>query len=269
MDDNIIDTYYMKFDRYIAEIEIYCDSNKYNNKSCIPVCYRILNFIDIVNQTESEHIYLDEHMHTCLIENEQNDFTITPHAKILSKNMVIFYKDLCEFSNKIIKNIILDSNNRIEIFIIDKLQRAYKNKEMAFYENFMENKHYLYYSKGYIGIYRKYNFYYNNDGFIEQEYYINNGKIEGIAKTYDHHKNLIKEENYINGYLYGQSIYYEYDENDKKINQINLNYITSNYYSYTKYDIDMNLIEFGYYYIEINITWFVKIKEFIFNFLIG
>ena len=32
MDDNIIDTYYMKFDRYIAEIEIYCDSNKHNNK---------------------------------------------------------------------------------------------------------------------------------------------------------------------------------------------------------------------------------------------
>lgn len=42
MDDNI-NIYYMKFDRYIAEIEIYCDSNKHNHNSCIPIKIRNIN----------------------------------------------------------------------------------------------------------------------------------------------------------------------------------------------------------------------------------
>ena len=267
MDDNI-NIYYMKFDRYIAEIEIYCDSNKHNHKSCIPVCYRILNFTDIVNQTESEHIYLDENSHTCLIENEHNDFTITRHIKILSKNMVIFYKNLCEFSNKIIKNILLDNNNRIEIFITDKLQKAYIDRDMAFYENFMEKQQYLYYPDGYAGIYKKYNFMYDENGFLEEEYFHINGIIQGIKKIYCHHSTcgisgLIMEQNYVEGKIYGTTKCYKHlcwkrKDKDNKYNRI-LTYVTESAYKCDIYDDSNNLIETKYYSNEINVTWFVNI----------
>ena len=73
--------YYIKFDNYICEIEIYCDSNKNNNKSCMPICYKIINIIDIVNNTEHDNIMLDEFNHVCLIEYSRNNYHINSHIR--------------------------------------------------------------------------------------------------------------------------------------------------------------------------------------------
>ena len=111
---NTNDTYYMKFDIFICEIEIYCDSNNNRKNYCIPICYRIKSITNMITNEEVENILLDEYDHTCLIQEDNYNFQITPHIKLLKKNMLCIYNEICDFnSNKIIKTI----NNIKEIFI--------------------------------------------------------------------------------------------------------------------------------------------------------
>lgn len=246
--------HYIKFDRYIASVELYCDSGRNNKKTCIPICYKIIDFVDMIDNTSIDKIYMDEH--TCLIKSGQNSFQITPHIKTLSKNMVVIYKNICEFSNKIINNILIDEDDKIDIFLIDELKRAYVDKDMAFYENFIENKQYEYYQFGFSGIYKKYDFSFDNDGYLQEEYYINNDKINGVKKTYCHICGLIKTETYIDNKLNGEAIHYKHKNNCICNNDMEKYYYYSdNFYKYEKYDNNDNLIKSGYYFMDINVSW--------------
>ena len=54
--------------------------------------------------------------------------------------------------------------------------------------------------------------FYNYNGINYAEFFIVNNRIEGILKKYDCYKNLICEENYIDGKLNGQCIKNYYNE---------------------------------------------------------
>lgn len=255
----------MKFNNHIAEIEIYSDCNKYNNKSCIPICYRIVKFNNIVDNSESEYIFEVDNSHTCIVPLERNNYQITPHSKILSKNDVVIYENICNFtSNKIIKNINLDESGKIELFITNKLNRAYIDREMAFYEDFIKLEQWKLFTEGYSGLYKEYDFTYSNNGYLYHEYYHINGKINGIKKMYCNYCDVIREENYIDGKKIGYS-YYNKHKSDciHENNKQTLQYFSDNYYYLEEYDDDMNIIKSGYYYMDINISWIVKAMRFI------
>ena len=95
---------------------------------------------------------------------------------------------------------------------------------MAFYEDFMEKEQYLLYPNGYSGTYKKYIFDYDNVYLIE-EYFHNNGKIEGIKIIYDRVGNIERMENYISGQFNG--IMKIYNEN---ILCETRNYFNNNYF---------------------------------------
>jgi hypothetical protein len=255
----------MKFNNHIAEIEIYSDCNKYNNKSCIPICYRIIKFTNIVDNSESEYIFEVDSNHTCIVPLERNNYQITPHTKILSKNNVVIYENICNFTgNKIIKNINLDDSGKIQLFITNKLNRAYIDKEIAFYEDFIKLEQWNLFSDGYSGLYKEYDFTYSDNGYLDSEYYHINGKINGKKKIYCKYCGLITEENYINNIKYGCSYYYKHHSeciirNNRQIR----NYFSDNYYYLSEYDDNMNIIKSGYYYMDINISWIVQIMRFI------
>ena len=246
-------SYYMKFDKYICEIQIYCDSNKNRQNSCIPICYRICSIIDIITNEEVESILLDEYNHVCIIQEENYNFQITPHIKLLKKNMICIYNELCNFNNnKIIKPINL-INDKIEIFIVNKLRKAFFYKEYAFYENFMCDEQYLLYQNGYSGIHKEYDFTLNYNGYLREEYYHIKGKIDGIKKVYDSTENLIREENYVNGKLNGISKIYQ----NNNIVEIR-NYFNENYYYVEFYKFD-KIVKNGYYFLNINISYIIKL----------
>jgi hypothetical protein len=114
-------SYYIKFDFYIAEVDIYCDSNKSNKKSCLPICYRIKRFIDIVtNNTDIEKIDLDEHF--CVQQND-NVYTAFKHYKSLYKNDVVIYSQICNFTKSKICKDILTNDDKINIYIINQLKK--------------------------------------------------------------------------------------------------------------------------------------------------
>ena len=248
----------MKFDNYICEIEIYCNSNKNNKKMCLPICYRICSIIDMVDNIEHNSILLDDYNHVCLIEEDTHNFQITPHIKLLKKNMMCFYKEICNFSDDIIKPIHL-IDNKIEIFIMNEIKKAYIDRDIAFHENFIKDEQWKLYKNGYNGIHKEYEFKLNYDGYLREEYYHINGKIDGIKKVYNSSGDLIREENYVNGKLYG--IIKIYDNN--KIIEIR-NYFNGNYYYVEKYN-NNKIIYNGYYYLDINITHFIKLKQCLFG----
>ena len=258
--------YYMKFDNYISQIEIYSDCNKNNNISCMPICYRIINFVNIVDNSEIDYIYIDDNYHhTCIVPLERNNYQITPHTKILSKNDLVIYQNICNFTNnKIIKNINLSYSGEIKLFIINKLNRAYIDREIAFYEDFIKLEQWELFPEGFSGLYKEYDFTYSNNGYLFEEYYHINGKINGTQKKYCNYCGLIREENYVDGKKYGYSYYYKHKSNcihgnNKEI----LNYFSDNYYYLEIYDSDMNIVKSGYYYLGINISWFIQLKNYL------
>jgi hypothetical protein len=246
----------MKFNNHIAEIEIYSDCIKYNNKSCRPVCYRILKFTNIADNSEPEYIFDVDNNHTCIVPLERNNYQITPHNKILSKNDLVIHQNICNFiCNKIIKNINLDESGKIELFITNKLNRAYIDREMAFYEDFIKLEQWNLFPKGYSGLYKEYDFTYSANGYLHHEYYHINGKINGIKKIYCNYCDTIREENYIDGKKYGYSYYYNYHSNCICMHNNNnnkLQYFSDNYYYLEEYDDNMNIIKSGYYYMGCN-----------------
>jgi antitoxin component YwqK of YwqJK toxin-antitoxin module len=248
MDITADDSYYMKFDKYICEIEIY-NFSKY--KSCIPVCYRIKSIIDMITDEEIESILLDEHNHVCIIREDNYNFQITPHIKILKKDALCVYSGICEHSDKIVKPINL-LNEKIDIFIINELKRAYSDRMIAIYEDFIEKEQYLLYPNGYSGIYKKYDFHYNYDGFIKEEYFHINGKIEGIKKVYDFKGNIEREENYVSGKLNGITKIYK----DNVLVETR-DYFNENYY-YAEFYKDDKIVKNGYYFLDINISYVIK-----------
>jgi antitoxin component YwqK of YwqJK toxin-antitoxin module len=208
----------------------------------------------MITNEEVENILLDEYNHTCLVREDNYNFQITPHIKLLKKNMLCIYNEICDFnSNKIIKPINL-INDKIEIFFVKELKKAFFYKEYAFYENFMSDEQYLLYPNRYSGIHKEYVFYYLNcDGYLREEYFHINGKIDGIKKIYDSTGDLIREENYVNGKLNGITKIYE----NNNIVEIR-NYFNKNYYYVEFYKFD-KIIYSGYYYLDINITPIIKL----------
>jgi hypothetical protein len=175
----------------------------------------------------------------------------------------VIYKNLCDLSNnKIIKNFEL-CNGIIDIFIIDTLKRAYSDKEYAIYEDFILNKQWKLFTN-YSGIYKKYDFTFDDDGYLCEDYFHNNGNIEGTYKKYCKCCGLICEINYINGKKYGYTNYYKH-KTDCYINNNDIsesrNYITDNYYE-RKINNEETI---SYYYMDINISWFVRLKKIIFS----
>ena len=261
-------SYYIKFDRYIAEVEIYCDSNKSNKKSCVPICYRIKRFIDIItNKTDTEKIDIDENGHCCVIQ-DYNEHTIFKHYKSLYKSDLVIYNNICKYTVAKIRKDILTNDDEINIYIIDELKKAYTDINMAFYENFILNEQYKLFPNGYSGLHKEYVFSYNADGFLKEEYYHNNGLIDGIKKIFCRQCTQLEiEENYVNGQKYGITKYHIHNNDMCKYNKNyqTRNYFNDNYYYLEEFDENMNIIKTGYYFTDINITWLVKMKQLFFS----
>jgi hypothetical protein len=160
----------------------------------------------------------------------------------------------------------LTNDDKINIYIINQLKKAYTNINMAFYENFILDEQYKLFPNGYSGIHKEYEFNYNADGFIREEYYHNNGLIDGIKKIYCRQcAQLEIEENYVNGKKYGVTKYHIHNNN---ICTYNKNYETITYfndfcYYVEKFDENMKIISSGYYYLDINVSWIIKLKNLI------
>jgi antitoxin component YwqK of YwqJK toxin-antitoxin module len=103
------------------------------------------------------------------------------------------------------------TNEEVESINVYKKDKVYNfdqkyniDKKIVFDLNFVENKNYMAFSDGYTGIIKTY----NDCGSLYEEYYHNNGKIEGSYKLYFPNGNLKETRNYINGILCGESTTY-------------------------------------------------------------
>ena len=106
----------------------------------------------------------------------------------------------------------ISTNNKRDTIGVYKKDKVYIfeqkyniDRKIVFDLNFVENKNYLAFSEGYTGVIKTY----NDDGTLSEEYYHNNGKIEGIYKIYFPNGKLKEIRNYINGVLCGESITYD------------------------------------------------------------
>jgi hypothetical protein len=257
-------SYYIKLDstRYILEVEIY-DLLDSDNISYIPHFYKILNIYDMTNNVsnneEINELYLDEYNDfICHIENN-DDNTFTKHCKKIEKNMFCIYQNICyhDDKNKIYKDILLSESKSISFFIFNNLSRAYKIKEMAFFENFIENNEWKYFTNGYSGLCKKFDLDYFGKISLEKEFYLINNIRNGIYKKYDKLNRIIVQQNYINGKKIGNGLYYNYSYDDNQISIEKRIYYNDNYY-YSEISIQNEILYCGYYYYGINISYIAK-----------
>jgi hypothetical protein len=156
------------------------------------------------------YLFLDEQNKFICVRQIDNDYTFANHTKYIQKNMFCIYQNICTHDNKIYKNILLDDGS-LEFFIFDNLSHAYKSKDVAFFDKFIENEQWKYFEKGYSGICKKYSTNYKGELSLVEEYYMIDGKKSGIHTKYDMFDRLIIKQNYINDIKLGEGFYYEYN----------------------------------------------------------
>ena len=100
----------------------------------------------------------------------------------------------------ILENEIIDNNYRIP-----RTAFFYINKELAVFENFLQNEEYKLFPLGYSGVFRQY----HENGNLYKEFFHRNGVIDGDFKTYYYNGNPQFICNYVNGKKYGRQIEYK------------------------------------------------------------
>jgi antitoxin component YwqK of YwqJK toxin-antitoxin module len=84
--------------------------------------------------------------------------------------------------------------------LIDKFMRGYENKEIAFFEDFIEKKEYELFENGYSGPYKQY----WCNGVLQYQIFLLNGKEYGEFISYHSNNNLHIIGNKINGKFVGE-----------------------------------------------------------------
>jgi antitoxin component YwqK of YwqJK toxin-antitoxin module len=150
---------------------------------------------------------------------------------------ILLSEILCENQYNANNNYFMEVGKLYENRYID----YFMTYERALIEDFIKNKQYLLYPNGYVRIHKDY---YDN-GMIKCEFFHNNGKINGICKTYYENKNnsikMIQE--YVDGIKHG--FFKKYHENGN-IN-IDAMFDMNNITSYKVYNKDNKLIYDGLY----------------------
>ena len=259
--------FYMKFPKtkYILEVDIYDLKNTDFDKNYkIPYFYKIINIYDMTtNQEQNELFIIDTELNNKICVTHIDDvYTFTNHAKHIKKNMFCIYQNICYHDNEIYKNIILD-NKSLRFYIFDNLITAYKSKEIAFFDGFIEHAQWKLFENGYSGIYKKYNISYKGNLYVEEEYIATNNIKNGTYKKYDMFERIIQEQNYINDKTYGVGYYYVYNLENDKTSIEKRNYYNDNYYFFELSIDDIN-IKSGYCYFDINITYLYNVLNYIF-----
>jgi antitoxin component YwqK of YwqJK toxin-antitoxin module len=166
-----------------------------------------------------------------------------------------------------IKDILNNYYDEIDKYKIGEIYFDHKNfynlEELAFYENFMLTEQYKLFPNGYSNYYKLYDL----NGKLIEEFFHNNGKIEGTYIRYHSNDVNIKCE-YVNGKLNGKYIQYynnkktkydynfinntkhgiciEYDENENIITKIEYDNGNFNGYYYEIDNLEIKIIECTY-----------------------
>ena len=254
---------YIKIDEYIVKIRVFNSQYK-NRRRFYPTIYQIITINHMVTHEYYDSIELFDEEHICST-NYDNEHSLFHHNKTLHINNIAIYKSICHSDNYIELNdnlVDLQTNNKINFIIIDKLYAVYIDELEAFYENFFDGEQWKLFPNGFSGICKKYDYKYSDYGGKIEEFYHSNGKIEGKHKIFynNFYKNKIKSEtNYINGQKIGEDKHY--DENGNCIEKY-YNY-SENFNFYEKFNKTGELLISGYYYLNINITPLYNIYNYI------
>ena len=255
---HINNIYYMKYDKYVFEIDVY-DVQNNDKENIIPHFYKILNIYDIIEDKEVDEITnLFENDFNCLTEDGVNSYCIEKHFKKLKKNMFCIYKNICNHDDAIYKNILINDNNTLEFAIISKLCYAHTNRDVAYFEDFILNEQWKNFKNGYNGVCRNYKSFLFDPTrtYLETEFFCVNGDINGEYKQYDEYNRVSVKQNYVNNKKYGEGYYYDYGIINSVITEKRLYYNNNFYYSEI---IENNVIKKrSYYYFDINVTYVYK-----------
>ena len=265
--EHIYNIYYIKYDMYILEVDVYDIQNDYNKiqkNTIIPHFYKILHIYDIIEHkeiNEIENYYGNDFK--CIVNRNNFEHIIVNHTKKIKKDMFCIYKNICSHDNSIYKNLIIDNDNQnLEFSIFDSLEYAFTNKDMAYYEKFIDKEQWKHFRNGYTGLCRKYKrFMFDpSNSYIEIEFYCVNGLINGEYKEYDEYNRLIEQQNYVDNKKYGDGFYYEYITNDHIIIEKRTYYNYNFYYSETT---ENNIVKkSGYYFLDINVTYLYNFMKY-------
>lgn len=271
--EHIYNIYYIKYDMYILEVDVYDVKIQYDNtqkNTIIPNFYKILHIYDIIENKEIDEIdnYYGNDFNC--IENINNyERIIIKHTKKIKKGMFCIYKNICSHDNSIYKNLMIDDDNKnMEFSIFDSLEYAFTDKDMAYYEHFIDKEQWKYFTNGYTGICKKYKRYMFDPSrsYLEIEFYSINNQINGEYKKYDEYNRILEQQNYINNKKHDIGFYYDYTNDNHDFIQIEKRiYYNDNFYysEITKNNIIKNS---GYYFIDMNISYLYKFMRYIKNF---
>jgi antitoxin component YwqK of YwqJK toxin-antitoxin module len=100
----------------------------------------------------------------------------------------------------ILENKIINNNYRIP-----RIAFFYISKELAVFENFIQNEEYKLFPLGYSGVQKEY----HENGLLYKQFFHKNGIIEGEFKTFYNNGNAQYICDYVNGQKFGKEIEYK------------------------------------------------------------